>query len=103
MTEYFVKGTEPTEYCNVHQKVTFCKDTGKIASDGCENTITKIMIYKDLSDVDLENFEIEDAEYAITAEDISKYCSKHIGKLISPVKYSDKPMEDISNSEKETE
>lgn len=103
MTEYFVKGTEPTEYCNVHQKVTFCKDTEDIASDGCKNTITKIMIYKDLSDVDLENFEIEDAKYAITAEDITDFCKRHDGKLMAPVKYSDIPMDNMNNSEKETE
>ena len=61
------------------------------------------MIYKDLSDVDLENFEIEDAEYAITSEDISDYCKKHDGKLMSPVKYSDIPIDNMNNSEKETE
>ena len=54
-TEYFVKGTEPTDYCNIHQKVTYCKDTGKVATDECPNTTTKIQIYKDLSKVDLSN------------------------------------------------
>lgn len=34
-TEYFVKGTEPTETCDTHIQVMVCKDSGALATDGC--------------------------------------------------------------------
>jgi len=33
--EKFIKGTEPTEKCSVHQKLEICKKDGKLASDAC--------------------------------------------------------------------
>lgn len=34
-TEYFVKGTEPTETCDNHIKVTVCNDSGALATENC--------------------------------------------------------------------
>ena len=39
-TEYFVKGTIP-EYCEGHEKLTICKETGKIATEFCPETEEK--------------------------------------------------------------
>ena len=39
-TEYFVKGTEPTQVDNVHTYVKICKDTGFLATPLCENAET---------------------------------------------------------------
>lgn len=36
---YFIKGTEPTEECDVHQLVTICPDSGKIATPYCDGTL----------------------------------------------------------------
>lgn len=96
-TEYFIEGTEPSDYCNVHQKVTYCSDTGEVATDKCTDTVSKIMIFKNLSDVNLEKFTIEDAKYAFTQDDLTDCCEKHTGKLISPVKYTDIPMDEASD------
>ncbi|MGN1298957.1 MAG: transglycosylase domain-containing protein [Candidatus Scatovivens sp.] len=37
-TEIFVKGTEPTDSCDVHQTAIICKDTECIANEFCRNT-----------------------------------------------------------------
>lgn len=103
-TEYFVKGTEPTDYCNIHQKVTYCKDTGKVATDECPNTTTKIQIYKDLSKVDLSTYTIQDARYSFSSKSIDDHCLKHKGNVINPSKYTAKLPENADfNNEKESE
>lgn len=46
-TEYFIKGTEPTEICDMHVAVKYCKKTGMIATeycgDDCEDGIAVIL------------------------------------------------------------
>jgi len=44
--EYFAKGTEPTEKCNVHIKASICIESGKLATDYCPLTIEKIFLDK---------------------------------------------------------
>ena len=43
-TEYFAEGTEPTEPCDHHAKLTVCADTGLIANDFCPNKRTQVYI-----------------------------------------------------------
>lgn len=35
VTEYFAKGTEPTEYCDVHIMAKVCRTTGQLATESC--------------------------------------------------------------------
>lgn len=103
-TEYFVKGTEPTEYCNVHQKVTFCEETGKVATDGCPDTKTQVLIYKDFGNIDLDKYTIDDQEVSFTNNTVKDYCTKHHGTVIKPSKYTVKlPVEDDETKEHESE
>ncbi len=44
-TEYFAKGTVPTEKCDIHVKATICKDSGKIATEYCPKSSTKEQVY----------------------------------------------------------
>ena len=46
-TEYFAKGTVPTEYCDCHVKATICLDTGLLATEYCTNTKEQILLIKD--------------------------------------------------------
>lgn len=36
-TEIFIKGTEPTEKCDIHEEFEICKSDGKLASDLCKD------------------------------------------------------------------
>ncbi len=76
-TEYYVVGTEPTQYCDVHTEVSICESTGDLATVNCppEEQKTVIRIIKDLTGIDLEKFKIEDVEYAITEEMIEEAAS----------------------------
>lgn len=44
VTDYWRAGTEPTEYCQLHQTVTVCNDTGMLASSTCTNVSEKSML-----------------------------------------------------------
>ncbi len=46
-TEYFAKGTVPTEYCDCHVKATICLDTGLLATEHCTNTKERVLLIKD--------------------------------------------------------
>ncbi|MDF2951907.1 MAG: glycosyl transferase family 51 [Anaerocolumna sp.] len=48
-TEYFAKGTVPTEKCDIHVKVSVCEDSGLIANQYCPpSTVTeKVFLIKD--------------------------------------------------------
>lgn len=47
-TEYFAKGTVPTQKCTCHVKVSICKDSGMLAGPGCPTTsvIEKVYLKK---------------------------------------------------------
>jgi penicillin-binding protein 1A len=44
-TEYFAKGTEPREKCDVHVKVIMCKDSKKVANKYCPETSKEEVVY----------------------------------------------------------
>lgn len=73
-TEYFESGTEPTQSCNVHTKVTIDSATGDIASSStpASRQKTVVRIIKDLSGVNLNGFVVEDEKYSITKEMLEK-------------------------------
>lgn len=43
-TEYFAKGTVPTEVCNHHVSATVCAESGQLATAFCPNKITKVFM-----------------------------------------------------------
>lgn len=45
--EYFAKGTEPTEKCNVHVKATICKESSALATEYCPKNKKKENVYLD--------------------------------------------------------
>jgi len=46
-TEYFAKGTVPTEYCDCHVIATICQDTGHLATEYCTNVAEQVLLVKD--------------------------------------------------------
>ena len=45
ITDYWLSGTQPTEYCNMHRAVTICKKSKRIATSSCRSTEVVGMIY----------------------------------------------------------
>lgn len=66
-TEYFAAGTQPTEYCNVHKKITFCKDSEMLSNEFCppESVYSKVGIVRPEPYSGSEN--IADKQYEIPA------------------------------------
>lgn len=46
-TEYFAKGTEPTEKCDVHVKATICTESSALATEYCPANKQKEAVYLD--------------------------------------------------------
>ena len=43
-TEYFAKGTVPTEVCDHHTTVTVCSESGLLPTANCPNTVTRVAL-----------------------------------------------------------
>lgn len=83
--EYFVKGTEPTEFCDVHKEVLICNESGLFATEFCppETVHTEVRIQRP-EPIIPENFDpdepmpkIFDLEYDIPYNMVGEYCHIH--------------------------
>ncbi|HKL98889.1 MAG TPA: transglycosylase domain-containing protein [Mobilitalea sp.] len=77
-TEYFAKGTEPTERCDVHVRATICTESNALASESCPISTRKEGVFLIKSEID----ETYDTPYILP----STTCSIH-GKTY----YEDEP------------
>ena len=74
-TEYFAKGTVPTEMCNTHVLTTVCSVTGLLPGSNCPKTSrVRIALPAD------EEGETDDSKYAMP----TKHCSGHTNVTIDP-------------------
>lgn len=86
--EYFVKGTEPTELCDVHIKATVCTVTGLFVTEYCpeDEREEKIFIVRP-EPLTPENWDplnpprIRDSQYELPQSMVGEYCNVH-GPLI---------------------
>lgn len=87
ITEYFSVDNQPTESCDTHVKVNICNDSGDIANTGCTNISTKILTKKPASDSIGSNdsgYTTRDAEYSISEDKLTKLCTLHQTKTVTP-------------------
>ena len=77
-TEYFAKGTAPTEVCDKHVAVTVCAQSGMRSTPYCPEKTTKIFMVLPEGE---ENLATDDSVFAIPG-----YCTIHSGNstVISP-------------------
>ncbi len=76
-TDYFVKGTAPTETCSCHVEATVCTITGKISEQFCRSVETKVFITKDAEN----NKNTGDKEYVLPEET----CANCLADTSAPV------------------
>ena len=89
-TEYFVKGTVPTESCDCHVKVEICTDTGLLANEYCPNKETKVFITRPNAEESTAWQHANDAQYMLTVKDT---CSTHVAPPAPVVTEPEKPKE----------
>lgn len=76
-TEYYIKGTVPTETCDCHVSVDICTETGLLAGEFCTNRETKIFITR--PETETGNWsKAADAQYMLT---ITETCTKHMAPV----------------------
>ena len=44
-TDYYLDGTQPTQYCNMHREVRICSRSYRVATSNCSSTFTAGLIY----------------------------------------------------------
>ncbi|MCR5053233.1 MAG: PBP1A family penicillin-binding protein [Lachnospiraceae bacterium] len=69
-TEFFAKGTEPTETCDHHIALNICGESGYLACPNCPNQISGVYIVGGSIDT-------EDGPYYADAERINQTCPLH--------------------------
>ncbi|WP_051650630.1 transglycosylase domain-containing protein [Lachnoclostridium phytofermentans] len=79
-TEYFAKGTEPTQNCTVHMKVSICKESGHFASPYCplDTLEEKVYLIKE------ETSPTDDTPYILPTGDIATPCPIHSEGTVAP-------------------
>ena len=84
--EYFAKGTEPTEKCDVHVKAYICTESKALATDACpaDKVVEKVLLIKD------ETGKTADTPYVLP----KNYCSIHNGNAttLPPVQEPTQPV-----------
>jgi penicillin-binding protein 1A len=69
--EYFAKGTEPTEKCDVHVQASVCTVSGDLATDSCPINKVKIGVFLNKD----ETGKTDDSPYVLS----KSYCTIHKG------------------------
>lgn len=72
--EYFAKGTEPKDYCDVHVKVTLCNSTNLLAKKTCPSDNLYTRVY--LATIEDDQLETLDADKLLPSRLESQYCTK---------------------------
>ena len=85
-TEYFAKGTVPTEKCTCHYKVSICTTSGKLATDFCPKDQIKEVVYLDKE----ETSSTPDSKLMLPSTILNSSCTIHTH--LSPI--PEKPIQD---------
>ncbi|MGN0142969.1 MAG: transglycosylase domain-containing protein [Roseburia sp.] len=69
-TEYFAKGTEPTDYCDHHILVNLCVGSNALATSSCPEVTTGVYVIGGTPGT-------EESPYLLTEESLSNLCPLH--------------------------
>ncbi|MBU9737926.1 transglycosylase domain-containing protein [Diplocloster agilis] len=76
ISEYFAKGTVPTDSCDVHVQVLYCMESGMIANQGCPNVEPRICIRRPDGDIGVT----DDTPYELPDDIAAGTCVIHGGE-----------------------
>ena len=102
VTDWFEKGTQPTENCDMHVVLNVCAETGMQASYGCPTVIQRSMIlisstsqFRKINEMVLRQYmpnviytDILASEYGATSYEPSAICTLHGGGYVDPTQPS---------------
>lgn len=99
--EYFAKGTKPTEYCDVHVKVTLCSSSNLLAKKSCPKDKLYTRVY--LVELEEDQLDTLDANKLLPSRLESQYCTKDHSipkKIISEFSKNKKKNSSTNTSDK---
>ncbi|TCT14715.1 penicillin-binding protein 1A [Natranaerovirga pectinivora] len=84
-TEFFARGTEPTEVCDVHYKATICTVSNKLATEYCPESTKEERVFivrptpldPSTWDSSITTPRIEDRKYELPSSMLGEYCDMH--------------------------
>ena len=76
-TEWFEKGTVPTQYCNRHTKVNICTQSNMQAGKNCPADKIKETVYLIIDTKDLNETQTEDSKHALPDDLLKSTCTVH--------------------------
>jgi penicillin-binding protein 1A len=80
-TEYYEEGSQPTDSCDKHAKVTICTKSGKIATSKCPSSSRLTKIVMTIDSVDELSGDTVDSDYALSSMATCKY---HLYTYVPP-------------------
>ena len=76
-TEWFEKGTAPTQYCNRHTKVNICTESHMQAGNSCPKDKIQEMVYLIIDGKNLNEPQTEDSKHALPDNLLKSICTIH--------------------------
>ncbi|MGO5165474.1 MULTISPECIES: transglycosylase domain-containing protein [unclassified Candidatus Paralachnospira] len=102
-TEYFVKGTAPTEVCDHHTSVTVCTLSGCLATEFCPPELKSNRVYRTITDESTGS--TDDTSYLLPAALKNSSCYIHTGSafpFLEPSSEADESNSDSLNNGSES-
>lgn len=76
-TEYFAKGTEPTEYCNRHTVFRICRESGLLATEFCPEASVTYRVCLSIDAEDDDGSDTDDKRYILPQSLVGTSCYLH--------------------------
>lgn len=94
-TEYFAKGTAPTEVCDVHVKASMCIVSGKLASENCPEDTRVDQVY--IIRPEGSTGDTEDSPYVMPTELSGSICDIHgpVNQIVPDHTVIDNPVPNV--------
>ncbi len=88
-TEYFVRGTTPTEVCDHHTKVTVCRLSNVLATEFCPEALREERVYRTLTDESTDS--TDDSPYLLPDTLRNSTCPLHTSYTFPFINGEDNP------------
>ena len=87
-TEYFAKGTEPKEKCDIHVKATICKESHKLATEYCPLGTQEEAVYLNKTELN----KTDDSQFLLPSETCTVHNADSSSIFYDDSMYEDDPL-----------
>lgn len=102
-TEYFEKGTEPTEYCDRHKVCRICRESGLLATQYCPESSVTYRVCLTIDPEDDDGSDTADKRYVLPESLVGTSCYVHWGPPAPPTEPETEPETEAEPEHEEPE